>query len=115
MEGRGPGSDGDRRARAYLAGRMAELGYEPLFDGSWEQPLAIVGVHPDLQRSGAGSALVDWTCELCDADAGSDGVVLDTGNESNLAFYARFGFAEVARVDFYTFRERVLLRPKGAG
>jgi Zn-dependent M28 family amino/carboxypeptidase len=43
--GRGPGSDGDRMARAYLAGRLAEMGFEPLFDGgSYDQPLEIVGL-----------------------------------------------------------------------
>lgn len=45
FEGRGPGSAGDRAARAYLAGRLAEIGYEPLFaDGSYEQPVEIVGL-----------------------------------------------------------------------
>ena len=33
FEGRGPGSEGDRATRAYLAGRLAEMGYEPLFEG----------------------------------------------------------------------------------
>jgi hypothetical protein len=43
--GRGPGSDGDRMARSYLAGRLAEMGFEPLFDGgSYEQPVEIVGL-----------------------------------------------------------------------
>ena len=46
FEGRGPGSEGDRKARAYLAGRLAEIGYEPLFeDGSYEQPVEIVGLN----------------------------------------------------------------------
>ena len=45
FEGRGPGSEGDRMARAYLAGRLAEMGFEPLFDGgSYEQPVEIVGL-----------------------------------------------------------------------
>jgi Zn-dependent M28 family amino/carboxypeptidase len=47
--GRGPGSDGDRAARAYLAGRLAELGFAGFFDeGSYEQPVEIVGLttHP---------------------------------------------------------------------
>ncbi|HSL19124.1 MAG TPA: M28 family peptidase [Methylomirabilota bacterium] len=44
LEGRGPGSAGDRAARAYLAERLGEMGYEPLFDGGWEQPFEIVGV-----------------------------------------------------------------------
>ena len=33
FEGRGPGSDGHQKARTYLAGRLAEMGLEPLFDG----------------------------------------------------------------------------------
>jgi Zn-dependent M28 family amino/carboxypeptidase len=45
LEGRAPGSDGDRAARTYLAGRLADMGFEPFFDGgSWEQPFDIVGI-----------------------------------------------------------------------
>jgi Zn-dependent M28 family amino/carboxypeptidase len=45
FEGRGPGSEGDEKARAYLARRLAEIGFEPFFEnGSYEQPLEIVGL-----------------------------------------------------------------------
>ncbi|MGD8346359.1 MAG: M28 family peptidase [Lysobacterales bacterium] len=45
FEGRGPGSEGDRAARKWLAGRLAELGYEPLFEnGSYEQAVEIIGL-----------------------------------------------------------------------
>jgi Zn-dependent M28 family amino/carboxypeptidase len=45
FEGRGAGSEGDRRARAFLAGRLTEIGYEPLFDDdSFEQAVEIVGL-----------------------------------------------------------------------
>jgi len=46
FEGRGPGSEGDRLARSYLAGRLSDMGYEPLFDGgtSYDQPVEIVGL-----------------------------------------------------------------------
>ena len=44
FEGRGPGSDGDRRARAYLASRLEAAGAAPYFEGSWEQPFTILGV-----------------------------------------------------------------------
>ena len=45
-EGRGPGSQGDDATRAYLAGRMEELGLEPGGEnGSWEQPFDLVGVN----------------------------------------------------------------------
>ena len=52
MEGRLPGSDGDRRARAYLAARLGELGLTPAFgaDG-WEQPVPIVGVTSRLPET----------------------------------------------------------------
>ena len=57
FEGRGPGSEGDRMARTYLAGRLADLGFEPLFDGgSYDQPVEIVGLTaqaPDLWTFGA--------------------------------------------------------------
>lgn len=53
FEGRGPGSEGDRKARAFLAGRLQEMGFEPLFEGgSYEQNVDIVGLtvegQPDL-------------------------------------------------------------------
>jgi Zn-dependent M28 family amino/carboxypeptidase len=49
MEGRLPGSAGDRRARAYLAARLAELGFTPAFgEDGWEQTVPIVGVSSRL-------------------------------------------------------------------
>ncbi|HSO21727.1 MAG TPA: peptidase M28, partial [Chondromyces sp.] len=49
FEGRGPGTEGDRMARSYLASRLAEAGCEPAFaDGSWEQPVEIVGLTTEL-------------------------------------------------------------------
>ena len=55
-EGRGPGSEGDAMARAYLAIRMEELGLEPAAeDGSWEQPFDLVGVNSSQPDS--------WTFE----------------------------------------------------
>ena len=44
LEGRLPGSDGDRKARLYLAQRLAAMGFEPFFDGSFEQKVDIVGL-----------------------------------------------------------------------
>jgi Zn-dependent M28 family amino/carboxypeptidase len=62
FEGRLPGSDGDRAARAFLAGRLAELGFAGFFDdGSYEQPLEIVGLtaHPPDR----------WSFEAADGSA----------------------------------------------
>ena len=45
FEGRGPGSDGDRLARAYLAEQMAALGFVGgAADGGWQQPFELVGL-----------------------------------------------------------------------
>ncbi len=50
-KGRGPGSEGDRKARRYLIARLEELGFEPAAGDSlsapsagWEQVFPIVGV-----------------------------------------------------------------------
>ena len=45
-EGRGPGSQGDEKARKYLVEQMKDLGLQPgAADGGWEQPVPLVGVH----------------------------------------------------------------------
>jgi Zn-dependent M28 family amino/carboxypeptidase len=45
MAGRGPGTEGDRSARAYLVRRLQGIGFEPGGpNGSWEQPVPIVGL-----------------------------------------------------------------------
>ncbi len=44
-EGRGPGSEGDRMARAYIVEEMQRLGFEPgAGDGDWQQEFTLVGV-----------------------------------------------------------------------
>jgi Zn-dependent M28 family amino/carboxypeptidase len=49
MEGRGPGSAGDQRARTYLAAVLREDGLRPGGEnGSWEQPFDIVGLAGDV-------------------------------------------------------------------
>jgi len=46
MQGRGPGSDGDRQTRDYLARELESLGYAPGGpDGSWQQPFELVGIN----------------------------------------------------------------------
>lgn len=49
FEGRGPGTAGDQKARAYLREQLAALGVAPGFDGKqWEQPLELVGIKAQL-------------------------------------------------------------------
>jgi Zn-dependent M28 family amino/carboxypeptidase len=48
-EGRGPGSAGDAKARAWLVARLQRLGLSPgAADGSYQQRFAMVGVTPTL-------------------------------------------------------------------
>src|SRR5262249_52121813 len=45
MEGRGPGTAGDQKARAYIIDRLKAIGLKPGGPGgSWEQPFPIVGL-----------------------------------------------------------------------
>jgi len=49
MGGRGPGTAGDRMARAWLARRLAAAGFAPGCAGAWEQVIPIVGLSlPDI-------------------------------------------------------------------
>lgn len=52
MEGRGTGTEGERRAAAYLESRMREIGLQPL-DGSYRQEVRLVG----MKRDDAASSL----------------------------------------------------------
>ena len=52
--------------------------------------LAVLGVDPDRQGAGVGSALITPGLELCDRDGIA--AYLETGKERNLAFYGRHGF-----------------------
>ena len=66
MEGRFPGTAGDRMARGYLARRLQAIGFEPGGgDGSWEQPITLVGLttrNLDAWRfvGPAGEAVFRW-------------------------------------------------------
>jgi hypothetical protein len=52
MMGRGPGTEGDRLACAYLAGRLGAAGFSPAFGGSgWEQPMSMIGVSTELPEN----------------------------------------------------------------
>jgi ribosomal protein S18 acetylase RimI-like enzyme len=52
--------------------------------------LAVLGVEPDRQGSGIGSALLQPGLELCDREGLS--AYLETSKERNIAFYSRHGF-----------------------
>jgi len=54
MMGRGPGTEGDRLARTYLAQRLEAAGYAPAFrEHGYEQPMSMVGVTTELPEEWA--------------------------------------------------------------
>ena len=55
--------------------------------------LALLAVHPELQRQGIGGTLISPILELCD-EQGID-VYLETQKQDNIAYYRRFGFSEL--------------------
>ncbi len=67
MEGRGPGSAGDAKARDYIIQRMQEIGLQPgAANGSWQQEFELIGVEAALpkqwtfQRRGVKEVLKSW-------------------------------------------------------
>jgi GNAT superfamily N-acetyltransferase len=59
--------------------------------------LQLLAVEPDVQRSGVGTALMAPALERVDADHVAS--YLETQNDENVAYYARFGFALDHRID----------------
>ena len=70
MEGRGPGSEGDRKAREYIAGQLAAAGFGPgAEDGGWEQSFEMVGVNATVPetwsfQTGGGEVELAWWDEF---------------------------------------------------
>jgi Zn-dependent M28 family amino/carboxypeptidase len=71
MGGRGPGSPGDTKARAYLVKRLTAIGFQPAGpEGGWEQPFPIVGLtmkHPStwtFRSSDGGTLPLRWWDEF---------------------------------------------------
>ncbi len=65
FEGRGAGTEGDRKTRAFLASRLADIGFEPFFEnGSYEQAVEIIGLDvqnpADLKFSAANGESVSF-------------------------------------------------------
>ena len=59
--------------------------------------LAILGTDPLFQRSGAGSATLRPVLERCDADGIT--AYLETQKDENIAYYARYAFEVIEKVD----------------
>lgn len=89
---------------AWLAredGRLAA--YAVMMRGVDEAHLLNIGVLPELQRHGRGSALLTWLFDLA-LSQGAARMLLEVrcGNVSGQALYRRHGFAEIGRRrDYY--------------
>jgi len=63
-QGRAPGSEGDVKARAWLAAELQKIGFAPgAADGRWEQPFELVGINTEMPatwRMGAGAKSVEF-------------------------------------------------------
>jgi GNAT superfamily N-acetyltransferase len=59
--------------------------------------LALLGVDPESQGQGIGSALLAPGLERCDREGFP--AYLETGKERNVGFYRQHGFVEIGRVD----------------
>ena len=69
--------------------------------------LPLIGVHPQFQGQQLGEKLLGALHDWCAEDAGSQGVVLDTGNPHYLEFYKRQGYEEIGEVAVGPIREHV--------
>jgi ribosomal protein S18 acetylase RimI-like enzyme len=71
--------------------------------------LGPVGVAPDLQGRGVGTALVQHFCELMDARGAA--AYLETDQTRVVRFYERFGFQVIAEADILKVRNYFMWRP----
>ena len=86
----------------------ATEGFHKAVDGPhWY--LAAIGTRPELQGTGLGSALVDLG--TAQADASRVPCYLETGTESNVAFYKKRGFEVTGQAEVYGFTLYGMVRP----
>ena len=88
-EGRGPGTEGDRKAREWIAARLAALGLAPGFDDGYQQTFRLISVATELPAEWLFSTGVSFA-------AGSEFVA----NVANQAASARLSDAELVFVGY---------------
>jgi ribosomal protein S18 acetylase RimI-like enzyme len=89
---------------------LAELDARAPREAHWH--LSLLGVAPERQGAGIGSALLRPILERCDREVRA--AYLETANRGNLRFYERHGFAVRERVDLRGgVRVWTMLRPPG--
>lgn len=80
--------------------------------GAWHY-LSLIGVAAGQQGKGYGARLLERHISAVDSSAASRGLLLDTENPDNLAWYARYGFTVRARVRLDGLDIFCLQRPSG--
>jgi ribosomal-protein-alanine N-acetyltransferase len=77
-------------------------GFAIMYFGDEHAHLSLLAVRPEWQRAGLGRRLVDWLEESAlVAGIGTVRLELRASNRAARRFYARLGFAEIARVPAY--------------
>ncbi|MHA7112837.1 GNAT family N-acetyltransferase [Pseudomonas promysalinigenes] len=99
---------GQRCTRRYLDYQAAVIGCVP---SDQVHMLPLLGVHPHFRGGHYGEQLLQAVHDWCAEDPNTQGVVLDSGNEQYLAFYARQGYEEIGEVVLGPVRERVFFHP----
>jgi ribosomal protein S18 acetylase RimI-like enzyme len=75
--------------------------------------LGVLAVSPSQQGKGLGRSLIDAYCKISEADEQSKGVMLDTANEGNAAFYKSCDFQHLGQAALNnTTNLHCLFRPK---
>lgn len=99
---------GFRCTRRYLDYHDAVIACLP--PGSYHV-LPLIGIHPEFQGQQRGEQLLEALHAWCAEDAGSQGVVLDTGNARYLDFYRRQGYEELGELAIGPVVEHVFFHP----
>jgi Zn-dependent M28 family amino/carboxypeptidase len=85
LEGRGPATRGDELTQLYLATQMQEMGLEPAFGSSYEQPFDIVGIDAKMPETLTvnGKSGSNVTLKWRDDYIAASGVQAESGAVSN--------------------------------
>ncbi|MDI2097848.1 GNAT family N-acetyltransferase [Ruicaihuangia caeni] len=106
----------DRIRRLHGAGTPLALRHEARARSlrpAHDRVLATIAVHPRVQRSGKGSAVLQ--AGLDELDKARQSCLLETSAESNLEFYRAFGFRTVAELEYESSAPRVWIMLRRSG
>ncbi len=70
-----------------------------------------LGVHPQSQRKGIGSAILSQVHQMSEQNPDSHGVALDTQTQENVAYYQRFGYGVSNTVELENVKNWFMFQP----